>query len=630
MLKNIARSTQCIAVMFVGLCSPVAIVAASDFSYSPSGAAYQDSAILDPGLVPDTSLEDAKFRCQAAIKLPPPNGNRAAALGAAKASLRKHAGAAALRKFAASKAYRDPRAIPASVMAAFATGRPAAALAASLRGAELEPRQPRHLVNAAVVLMGYGELKSASGLLAVAAKVKGSGVTLGLTSAQHLRAAQAELAVATGQFKRAESLYRTLAPAIPTRTINRGLAEALACQGQLVAARARLARSERELFDVVETGDLGGETTPPVVNASPIDESAGKEIVAFGDYYRPVDPDDAAAHQASYAAAAKAAFQRSIDLSNSGLATFATMTPAGQRYRTYAQEVVNRDPEIARLNLVNRQIVDEYINLVTDVTISNNPCFYAVQHAALWANVNQKFTNNEKVARRLHKLYTATAASASDPAANRSLNLAGDSAVASFYYEALTLADLIASAEKREVQAPSCRSNRPPGGGPGQETPEDTTPAADPCSAARFERLKIKFGKTVSAEVNCEGGKIEVVPVKWGIEQAYIGAFGEAGVKWKSGDVTVASGVKLFAGINGVPGLPEVSIGAKAAVYLTSGPKKTTGIPVYGETPQKWAVKDWGIRIQKSVDLPGPKAGIVTTVTKFDDKLDISLVGAFD
>jgi hypothetical protein len=385
------------------------------------------------------------------------------------------------------------------------------------------------------------------------------------------------------------------------------------------------------MFDYVAEDDPGGDSLPPDIDAGSVDEPSGKDIVSFGGYYHPHNQDDAAAHASQYQQATDAAHQRSLGFQNQATSAAAGTSRAGTDYLNYANRVVERDKELARLQAKELQIAHDY-RVATGQQGEGQPqCYFSNQHAALWAIVDQTHTNHADLARRSHHLYTALAAGVSDPASNRMLNLLGDSLVSSFYSSALARAVLVSKTEAQEGGNPDCQAHAEPAPGSGSETPEDSAPASDPCSAAKYERVKIKFGSAVSAEFNCEGGKVEVVPVKWGPDQAYIGAFGEAGVKWKSGDVTAVTGVKVAIGTKGVTGLPEVGIAGKAGFYVTAGRTGTTGkLPPYGETPKSWSVKDWGVRLQATAEVPGPKAGTIATITKFDNKVDISLVGVFN
>ncbi|MDX6257516.1 MAG: hypothetical protein QOJ11_3850 [Frankiales bacterium] len=608
--------------VLVGLVAFASPAAARDKAYSPSG-----TFVVDPGDVP-FALSDAGFRCPRVVALPAPAPAKTA-LKNAQTELAKLAGKHALAVFAKSKAYQHADLIPASVVTALATGRPTAALAASLRGAVLEPKQPRHLVNAAVVLIGFGDLRDANGLLTAAGKLKGTGAALGLTEAQALNAAKAELAIASGHFAKAESMYRVLVrQATDVLALEEGLSQSLACQHKATPAAARRVRGERQMFDYVADGDPGGDGVPPEVDAGSVDETAGKDIASFGNYYHPRNQDDAtshlpALHAASAAAAATANALGQINPQSPAL--------AGRRYELYAQLVLTADKELARLQAQRDQIErDRHALDPPGGDVGTPPCYYSQHHAAEWDIVDRFFSTATLQARRFHKLATALAAGVSDPVANHDLNQQAAYFVATMYEAALESAESISSLEAVENVKPLCRVDAGQDGpGAGTETPADPGPGSDPCSAAKIERLKIKLGSAVSAEFSCEGGKVEVVPAKWGVEQAYIGAFVEAGVKWKSGDVTAVSGVKVSVGTKDTPGLPEVGIAGKAGFYVTAGRDKTK-LATYGDTKAGWTVKDWGVRLQGTAEVPGSKAGAFTTITKFDSKTDISLVGVFN
>jgi hypothetical protein len=484
-----------------------------------------------------------------------------------------------------------------------------------------------------VILIGYGDLKDANGLLAAAAKVKGAGSALSLTAAQDLNAAKAELDVATGHYSLAEQIYRALTKTDPALLFaQQGLSQTLECEHKQPLSAARHARGEREMFDYVADGDPGGDGLPPEVDAGSVDESAGQDIAGFGTYYRPANQDDATAHFTSFQADDAAAFARAQSLSD----YFNIGTPAGEKYSLYAGLVLTNDKELNRLLQEQAQIELDQRALDPPGGDAGSPrCYFSQHHVAMWNIVDRYFNSYQASARRFHKLATALAAGVKDPVVNRDLNLRAQSFVAQMYEGVLGQAVLLARSEASENIYPECRVSGPPAVATGADTPEQPGADSDACSAAKYERVKIKLGSAVSAEFNCEQGKVEVVPAKYGVDQAYIGAFVEVGVKWKSGDVTAVSGVKVGVGTAGVTGLPEVGVSGKAGLYVTVGRDKSTlpedsGLQHYGETKGKWEVKDWGVRLQGTAEVPGAKAGTIATITKFDSKVDLSLVGIFN
>jgi hypothetical protein len=410
------------------------------------------------------------------------------------------------------------------------------------------------------------------------------------------------------------------------------LSQTLQCEHKQPLAAARHARGQREMFDYVADGDPGGDGAPPEVDAGSVDESAGQDIVGFGTYYRPANQDDATAHFASLEADLAAADARTQSLSD----YFNLGTPAGNNYWGYARIVLANDKELKRLEAEQTQIeLDQYALDPHGGDAGDPRCYFSEHHVAMWDIVDRYFTSFAATARRFHKLATALAAGVHDPVINRDLNVEAQHEVAALYRSVLAAAELVSRPESNENIYPDCRASGPAAVGTGADTPEQPGADADPCSAAKFERVKIKFGSVVSAEFNCEQGKVEVIPAKYGVDQAYIGAFVEAGVKWKSGDVTAVSGVKVAVSTSGVTGLPEVGVSGKAGFYVTVGRDKSgipedSGLQHYGETKGKWEVKDWGIRLQATAEVPGPKAGTVAVITKFDDKTDLSLVGVFN
>ena len=621
-------TTRLLALAAAALLIPVATAGAAETVYSPS-----DVAVAMPDDLETTLDRVDALRCPRRTALSRPVARDAAIRGAWKA-LGRLERPSALRAFRRSRANRSAAVIPASVMAGVATGRPGAALAASLRGAELEPRQQRHLVNAAVLLIGYGRTREANDLLTAAARLKASGAPFGIGGAAALAAAQGEVALAAGQFTQAERSYRSAARQAPLLAEARtGVAHALKCQGKRAPSARWMRRGQRRI-DKVEPGQEG-DPEPAVTVEDLADPGAALDIVRFGNYHRASSNTDAAAFEASYRAEYESASNRVLALGDQEDAAFpvgspAWTSPAAQRWGGYIAARVAGDAELRGLQTEADALQAEWLQL-TGLIESRPACYYSQQHAQLWNLHARRYANYEARARREHRLLTALAAGIASPGQSRKYNLRADAAVASNFSSFMQLVYYTAREEADEiVRSPLIcgGGGAAPGGGSGDNAAEDASPASDPCRVARVERVKIKFGSQVSAEFNCEGGKVEVVPVKWGIDQAYVGAFGELGVKWKNGDVTAVTGVKGSLGTDGIPGLPTVGVGAKAGVYVTSGRGK--GLPEFGGgSKTTWTVKDWGVRVQATAEIPGGKLGPVATITKFDDKTDISLVGVF-
>ncbi len=616
-----------LALAAAALLVPAATAGAADTVFSPSNVAAWAPDDLDATLDQIDAL-----RCPRRAALPRPPA-RAAAIRAGWKALGRLERSSALRAFRASKANRLAAAIPAAVITGVATGRPGAALAASLRGAELEPRQQRHLVNAAVLLLGYGKVREANGLLAAAGRLKASGTPFGIGGAAALTAAQGEVALASGQFAAAERSYRSAARQAPLLAEARlGVAHALKCQGKRAPAARWLRRGQRRI-DKIEPGQ-GTDPEPAVTVEDLADPKAQLDIARFGNYHRASSPVDAAANEQSYKSAFESASARVLSLGEQEDAAFPVSSPlyfsrAATRWGGYVAARIDTDAELRRLEAEEVRLQQEWLDL-TGLIESRPACYYSAQHAQIWNLHARRYANYEAIARRSHRLLTALAASMGIPGQSRKYNLRADARVAQQFSSFMQLVYYTARTEAAEVALNplECGGIAPPGGGGGENAPEDASPASDPCKAARVERLKIKFGSVVSAELNCEGGKVEVVPAKWGIDQAYVGAFGEVGVKWKNGDVTAVTGVKGSIGTDGITGLPTVSVGAKAGVYVTAGRGK--GLPEFGGgSKTTWTVKDYGVRVQATAEIPGGKLGPVATITKFDDKTDISLVGVF-
>ncbi len=601
--------------------------------YSPSNVilASPDNA--------DLALEEVDgLTCPKPATLPKPAG-RAAAIRRAWKALGRLERPGALRAFRASPANRVASVIPGSVVAGVATGRPGAALAASLRGAELEPRQQRHLVNAAVLLLGYGKVREANDLLAAAKRLAASGAPFGIGGAAAFAAAQGEVALASGKYASAERSYRSAARQAPLLAEARlGVAHALKCQRKRGPA-ARWRRRGQRRIDKTEPG-TGADPEPAVTVDDLVDPAAERDIVRFGDYYHPDGPVDAALHEAAYRRADEDAqarglalhrqYEAAIDAAGSSWSTQTLLA-----WSSYFGERLKADPELKRLNAESDRLAAEW-NDLTALGDARQACDWVNRHTQIWALHQRREANLEAIARRYHRVATALGAAVANPDASRAYNLSADEYAADLYASLMQLVYYTAQGEASDIGITlpppewGCGAAGSGGGGTGKDVPEDTSPKSDPCTAAKIERLKIKLGATASAEFSCEGGKIELVPVKWGPDQAYIGAFVEGGVKWKNGDVTAVTGVKAAIGTKGIPGLPTVGVGSKIGAYVTAGRVADKGLPEYGTgKTSTWTVKDWGVRVQSTAEIPGPGIGSVTTITKFDDKTDISLVGVF-
>ena len=356
------------------------------------------------------------------------------------------------------------------------------------------------------------------------------------------------------------------------------------------------------------------------------------DIAKFGTFRRAANPVDAAANEGLYKAAYDAALERPLALSTQADAAFPVGSAewrgrAAKRWVAYVAARIEADPELERLDAAALALRREWLGR-TALVESRPACYYSSQHADLWDLHARRAANLEASARRYHRVMTALAAHMGIPGQSLEYNLKADQYVAELYANLMQLVYYTAREEAFEVDVQKCGGGGgAPGGATGQNAPENASPKSDPCTAAKIERIKFKLGATASAEFSCDGGKVEVVPVRWGPDQAYIGAFGEAGVKWKNGDITAVAGVKAAVGTKGIPGLPEVGVSTKIGAYVTAG-RVATKLPEYGGQTS-WTVKDWGIRIANTAEIPGPVAGKVMTITKFDDKTDISLVGVF-
>jgi hypothetical protein len=620
-----------------GVSAPVAQAAGTDVTYSPS-----DAAVANAGALEDATAALESQTC------PKPNAargakGRAAAIAAGwKAATAITGGGAPGRSLAAARRTKGKAAlarIPATVVAGVAGGSPRAALAASLRGAELEPGNQRHYVNAAVLLMGYGRLREADGLLGVAAKLKSpAGAPFDLRASAVLKAAQGELALATGRFAAAESAYRAAAKAAPLMAEARlGVAFALRCRGKLTPAVRWKLRGDRRT-DATKPGDPAD--PEPEVLVEPLGDADlvhGRDLASFGTFKRPANAAEGAAARDEYreayeGPAARARFNQLLAEEN---ALPFSSSRAVRRWIGFVSERLDRDPKLQEFRARGTALSAEWNERTGK--IENAPqCYITDQHDQLFDFHRRHLEWAEAYARYHHRLLTSLAAQVGDPVYAKRLNINADQLSDTLYTGVLQLVYYTVRSEKSEgadrppeQDFPSpCYRGAPGGAGSGENRRDDSSPSTDPCSAVKAVRTKIKLGSSVSAEFGCEGGKVEVVPVKWGIDQAYVGMFGEAGVKWKNGDVTAVTGVKASVGTGGLPGLPEVGVSGKVGAYVTAG--KGKGLPEFGGgSKDTYTVKDYGIRIQSTAEIPLGKAGAFTTITKFDDKVDISMVGVW-
>ena len=592
------------------------------------------------------ALDDAEWAlrftaCPKPLALPkPPKRDAAIAAGwKATAAIVGKRGPAASSLAAArrTKGAAARAKIPNTVVAGVATGSPRAALAASLRGAELEPDNQRHYINAAVLLIGYGRFSEANGLLAAAAKIKTPGGTpFDMGAAAVLRAAQAELALATGRFAKAEAGYRAAAKAAPLMAEARlGVAHALKCQRKLTPAVRWKVRGDRRKDGTKPDDPVNPSPAVLVEEMGDADLVHGVDLASFGTFRRPANAADGAAAHNDYRAAYQGVDTRFYALLAQENAIRLTYTRALRRWVAFVNERVQSDAKLKAFIAKGDEFQDEWLER-TKLVESRPECYYTDQHTQLFDLHRRHLEWAGAYARHHHRLLTSLAAQVGDPSYSKLLNIRADQFANRLYSGVMQLVYYTVQNEWSE------RADEPPepdypspcyrgtsGGTPtGQNKNEDSTPGTDPCSAAKAIRTKIKIGSKVSAEFNCEGGKVEVVPVKWGIDPAYVGLFGEAGVKWKNGDVTAVAGVKTAVSTDGIPGVPPAGVSGKVGVYVTAG--KGKGLPEFGGgSKDTYTVKDYGVRVQSTAEVPLGKAGAVTTITKFDDKIDISLVGVF-
>jgi hypothetical protein len=627
-----------LALLVLGLTAAAPALAATNLTFSPSSFAAANANAAE-----DATSALELMTCPKPVTVRGATSRDAALSAAWTATRAIVGGGAAGRSLTAARRTRGKAAaakIPTTVVAGVATGSPRAALAASLHGAELEPRNQRHHVNAAVLLMGYGRLKEAAGLLNVAAKLKApAGAPFEIGAGAALKAAQAELALASGKFAAAEAGYRAAAKASPLLAEARlGVAAALKCRGRLTpAVRWKLRGDRRE--DATKPGDpQDPEPEVLVEDLGEADLVHGKDLASFGTFKRPANAADGAAARDEYreiyeGPAARARFNQLLAERNA--LPFVSSRAVG-RWVQFVAERLERDPKLAAFRAQGTALTAEW-NQRTSLIETAPQCYITDQHDQLFDFHRRHLDWAEAYARYHHRLLTSLAAQVADPTYAKQLNIEADQLSDALYTGVLQLVYYTVDRERSEGAArppepdfasPCYRGAPAPGGVANESRRDDSSPETSPCSAAKAVRTKIAFGKTVSAEFGCEGGKVEVVPAKWGIDQAYVGMFGEAGVKWKNGDVTAVAGVKASVGTGGLPGLPEAGVSGKVGAYVTAG--KGKGLPEFGGgSKDTYTVKDYGIRIQSTVDVPLSKAGAFTTITKFDDKVDISMVGVW-
>lgn len=591
----------------------IAPAALADQVYSPSDMrAYVPSPF---GL----SSSPVGLSCPKKATIPTRAMGRAAALSLADRALRSLASRRALRAFARSKAFANKDFVSQDVMTALQTGRPAGALALELRAARLEPAKPRHILNAAVLLMGFGRTAEAAALVSVASGAKASGAGFGVSEAHQLTAVKAELAALTGSFAAAERLYSSAAAASPLFAEARtGVGLSAYCQNKPAIGAVWVARGSRRL-DAVAPPDQ-----PPTVFSNVAEDRDGVDPASFGIVRFPPNPQVAVARHAELKADFDASIARvnqyTADVHALSSSPHKTPSDASQAAAIYANQRLDLDPKLADLR--QQQLAPNHtFRTLYDTGDAGGCPVISTNHVAIVSALQTLYDLDRQIAVRYHHLATALASEIADPFISATLNLQADDYAYTLFQGSVQKVYYLSDLEL------GCNS---PGADPDPGTPSvaapDLTAGTTPCDIEKSNRLRFKPpGSAITMEGGCEGGKVEVVVSKFGPSEAYLGYFGEVGTKWKTGDVTVYVGTKASVTSGRLP-LP-VGGNIKMGVYVTAGPNKG-GLPEFGQTSRPWVVKDYGIRLQATAEVQGGN-GTIMTINKWDSKMDLTLVGAF-
>lgn len=560
------------------------------------------------------ALED--FRCEARQQLPPRSATRQIALDRAQARLRTLVSPQALRAFRASPLQRSKPQLEGAMALATMNGSLGAAAAASLRLAQLS-KQPRHMINAAVLLQMMQSADIAADLLAWA-KQEPLGRMAGVDGTAAWQSAMGAVLLSYGQFPEARTAYEAALAREPLLAMARqGVARALYCQGEEFLATKWQGRSATVLDpvaliadDLVEPGD------PPSWTASArpglLDVSAGKRGPRFLPFTVPEGPD---IPMGQYSQAVLKQWAESLVKTSEDL-DVPEMSYTQHLLDSYLRETIYTDPVLAGLAKRTRDLSEEL-----PAILGQSMCGTVDYFDDFWEWMSDNYEVMVQTADRMHVIMTSAAAATGDPKLNAYYNDDADRMVESIYQgflqglfaysgEAENHAQVVRyndDARKRNdpIPFPDCHTSFLGGSKSGEYTkdgPNGTGERANPCSRygplAKVNVVNIELpipGAPVKPKlaINCESVSLSAKFASVGLPFAELGLFGGASYEWFTGDIVLSAG-----------GYAELG-----PLKVNAGPQLRMGLNAEGD----FVVKDFSY-VTKPGFNPPPKSGRASAV----------------
>lgn len=534
--------------------------------------------------VPDQSTGDTALRqytCVDEYPLPERPGSATSALSRADKILADQESAQALRAFRSSKVYNSVPQLEAAFALAMMNGRPGGALAAALRMARLKP-EARHLINAAVLLIGLDAPDVSYDLLA-AARAQSTGIMAGVDGLAAWNSAMGGVLLEYGQYAKAKEAYQTALAREPLMsTARQGVARALKCLGEDEQASLWMGRSQTLIdpgagFIIEELG----EGNPPMWTSpglqGVIDLSQGKRAPSFRAFVPPPTPN---IPKGGYSIPVAEEMWPLYEKFLQGIPA-PPLTYTQEKYLDYVTNTLVNDPTLLALARESDDLGEELKKINPEST-----CMTIDSFGAFWAWIGRNYEVARRSAERSYLIYTAAAANTGDPAFNKYLNdlaaLSVDGAYAGFLYA------LVAYSAEAETQAQYVRDDdanpdfddslcNSTFGGADPSTqytsagPVGTGERSSPCKGmgplGKKDLLTIDVpipGSPIKPKikVNCERVSLSAKFASIGGPFADMGFFASADYEWASQDVV------LFAGAFAELG----PLGAKAGPALRFGP----------------------------------------------------------
>lgn len=529
------------------------------------------------------------FVCEERQALPARSATRLAALAKAEASLKAIASPAALRTFRNSPIYTSKPQLEGAMALSMLNGSVPAALAASLRLARLS-QDPRHLINAAVLLLAIRAYPEAADLLAWA-KDRPLGLMAGVDGTAAWQSAMGGVLLAYGQFPEAKSAYESALAREPLMaTARQGIARSLNCTGEQYLATKWQARSASVVDplplmvdDVVEDGEEPRWSATP--RPAMLDLAAGKKGPAFLPFMPPQGPDLA---RGEYSVPVATKWDAYNTRNAMGVQLpFPELTPAQEALDEYLGLSIGDDPVLQDLDKRSTALGEELVAIS-----ERSSCPAVDEFAAYWRWIGDNYRVAIQVADRMHLIYTAAAATTGDPALNAYYNAYADYMV-DFVYQQF-LFGLMAYAAEAENDAflvhlnddarergdppidSNCRAsfrNGSTGGTYVDDGPRGKGQDASPCSAlgsfAKKDILDLALpipGAPVKPKlkINCEAISLSAKFGSIGGPFAEMGLFGGFSYEWFTNDVVINIGAYAELGPLKLKTGPQIRIGADA------------------------------------------------------------------